>query len=102
MTYQSDHRHFLPIRIKVFLGFMVIAMLTEALVYAGVFSVYRQNEKTQYYQQTEQALELMLTEIRSNLAELEQGIVYKIQVSKALQTDYALFQDDQYMFQRNL
>ena len=81
---------------------MAIAVLTEALVYAGFFSIYRQTARKQYYKQTGQAISLLSDSIRRNIAELEQGIVYKVWGSSIFRSDYDIFQDDLYMYQRNL
>lgn len=81
---------------------MAIAVLTEVLVYAGFFSIYRQTARKQYYKQTGQAISLLSDSIRRNIAELEQGIVYKVWGSSIFRSDYDIFQDDLYMYQRNL
>ncbi len=102
MKTPKNRKHFISIRTKIFAGCMAIAVLTEALVYAGLFSIYRQNAREQYYKQTGQAISLLSDSIRRNIAELEQGIVYKVWGSNIFRSDYDTFQDDLYMYQRNL
>lgn len=104
MKTPKNRKHFISIRTKIFTGCMIIAVLTEFLVYAGIFSIYRQNAREQYYKQTGQAISLLSDSIRRNVAELEQGIVYKVWGSNIYRPDYDTFQDGlgQYMYQRNL
>ena len=98
----KNGKPFVPIRTKIFAGCVTIAILTEMLVFTAVFSTYRQNARKQYYQQTQQAITLLSDSMRKNLAEMEQGIIYKTWGSSIFRSDYDYFQDNLHMYQRNL
>lgn len=91
---------FVSIRTKIFTSCIVLVALTEVIVFAGLFSIYRQSARDQYYRQTEESIHLLSDSIRKNIAELEQGIVYKIWGSRIFQYEYHSTNDS--MYWRNL
>ncbi len=91
---------FVSIRTKIFTSCIFLVVLTEMIVFAGLFSIYRQSTREQYYQQTEESIHLLADSIRKNIAEIEQGIVYKVWGSRVFQYEY--HSADDAMYWRNL
>lgn len=102
MEYSRKKKHFVPIRRKILRGLIIIAILSEALSFAGMFSIYLRNRRLDFYRQTDQAMSLLSDSIQMNISELEQGMVYKLRSSTLFTADYSSSEDGAYLYQRNL